>query len=138
MKKVLFILAALLGTISTEATAQAASPMNTEYDKDFNGVKGRFSYAVRPGEALQVTYKLTPLSPVNHAHIMLHTPDPMPLHATVSNSKGKVVFSWRPEQMVYLYDTDWDLSTLKSGEYTVNLYMGAEKNSIHHFNFTKQ
>lgn len=138
MRKILFILAGILGTCSADALAQTASPMNTEYDKHFDGLKGRFAYQVKPGEEMQVSYKLTPMSPEKNAHFVLHTPDAMPLHATISNAKGKEVYSWKPQQMVYLYESDWDLSGLKAGEYTVNLFMGTDKSSIYHFSFTKK
>jgi hypothetical protein len=69
---------------------------------------------------------------------MIQTPDPMPFSATITNASGKVVYTWIPETKVYLYNADWNISSLSSGTYNVNIYMGTEAKSIYQFSFTKQ
>jgi hypothetical protein len=139
MKKVLilFLGAIAFTNLSQAQSAVTASPLNTEYAKKFDGVAGNFTYALNSRENLNINYSFSPLHPADVAHFMVHTPDPMPFWATVSNSSGKVVYTWKPEQKVYLYKTDWNLSKLGSGEYTVNIYLETDKKSIYQFKFTK-
>jgi len=140
--KTALIIFGLWGTLcySTKVNAQAStpppSPINTNAEKAFDGRKGSFMYALNAREQVVVSYQLTPLHPVEKAQFMIHTPDPMPFYATVTNQKGKVVFKWQPAQMVYLYRADWDLSGLKKGEYQVNIFQGADKQSAHQFPLT--
>lgn len=139
MKKVLFLfLGAIALTNQSKAQSSvAASPQNTEYAKKFDGIAGNFTYALNSRENLNVNYSFTPKRPVDVANFMVHTPDPMPFWATITNSSGKVVFTWKPEQKVYLYRTDWNLSKLGSGDYTVNIYLETDKKSVYQFSFTK-
>lgn len=138
MKKSAIILLSFLAITSTALAQTEGSihPNNVAAARDASG--GRFELALNPSEKMQVAYELAPLHPVDKAHFLLHTPDPMPFTATITNSKGKTVYRWKPEQKVYLYQADWDLSGLKSGEYTVNIFTDNQAGSIHQFRFTKQ
>jgi hypothetical protein len=138
MKKALIISTLVLNFIpKSEAQSSLGAPQNTEYAKKFDGIRGGFEYMPNPQEHLYVDYTFSPLHPTDKATFMLHTPDPMPFWATVSDASGKVVYTWKPEQKVYLYKTNWDLSKLKSGTYTVNIYLATEKASLFHYDFSK-
>lgn len=124
---------------SSNVTAQSStvSTQNSDAVKNYDGIRGNFGYALSSTESLNVNYSLTPKNPTSIAHLMLHTPDPMPLSANITNASGKVVLSWTPQEKVYLYNTDLNVSSLSAGVYTVNVYMGTENKSIHSFSFSK-
>lgn len=138
MKKLLFL---FLGAISfatlSKAQSSALNP-NEEAVRKLDATAGHFMYSLNDREKVNVNYSLKPLHPVDVAHFMVHTPDAMPFWATISNQSGKVVYTWKPENKVYLYNADWNVSKLKSGEYTVSIYVGADKQSAFQFKFTKQ
>ena len=139
MKNLLFAIALLLGySFSVSAQSATVSTQNADAVKNYDGVMGNFSYALSAKESLNVNYSLTPKNPTTVAHLMLHTPDPMPLSAKIMDATGKVVLSWKPEQKVYLYNADLNVSSLTAGTYTVNVFMGTDAKSIHSFNFNKQ
>jgi hypothetical protein len=139
MKKLFTILfLALLLREETSAQSAVVSPQNSEAVKNYDGVAGNFGYAISATETLNVNYSLTPKNPTTIAQLMLHTPNPMPLSAKIMDASGKVVLTWTPETKVYLYNVDLNVSSLKSGTYTVNLYMGTDPKSIYNFNFNKQ
>lgn len=138
MKKLLFIFALALGFAQTsKAQTSTVSAQNADAVKNYDGVAGHFDYALSATERVNVNYALTPKKPTTVAHFMIHTPDPMPFSATVSDASGKVVYTWKPETKVYLYNVDWNVSALASGNYTVNIYMGTDKKSIYQFSFNK-
>jgi len=142
MKKALFVFtAAILGMCSASVcSAQTASPSspNEEYVKKIDATMGHFDYKLNERETMNVNYSLSPKTPVNKATFSIQTPDAMPFWANVTNAAGKVVYTWKPEQKVYLYHADWDLSKLSAGEYNVNIYMDGKKSSIYQFKFNKQ
>ena len=139
MKKLFTILFLALGfSASSSAQSATVSAQNADAVKNYDGVSGNFGYALSASETLNVNYALTPKSPVNTAHLMLHTPNPMPLSAKIMDASGKVVLTWTPETKVYLYNVDLNVSSLKTGTYTVNLYMGTDSKSIYNFSFNKQ
>lgn len=138
MKKLLFIFTIALGfTTASKAQSADISAENANAINNYDGVRGNFEYALNDRERVNVNYALNPKNPTTVAHFMLHTPEAMPLWATVTDAAGKVVLTWKPEQKVYLYNADWNVSKLTSGTYTVNVYMDAEKKSIYQFNFSK-
>jgi hypothetical protein len=138
MKKVLIMSVLMLNFVpKSEAQSSLGAPQNTEYAKKFDGIAGHFEYALNARERVNVNYSFSPLHPTDKASFLLHTPDPMPFWATVSDASGKVVYTWKPEQKVYLYKASWDLSKLKSGTYTVNIYLETDKASIFQYNFSK-
>jgi outer membrane lipoprotein-sorting protein len=141
MKKTLFVFTAVLSICSAQiCSAQtAATPsQNEEYAKKIDAVRGHFDYKLNEREAVNVNYSLSPKHPTDIAHFSIHTPSPMPFSATVTNAAGKVVYTWKPETQVYLYNADWNLSKLGAGEYNVNVYMDGQKSSIYQFKFSKQ
>jgi outer membrane lipoprotein-sorting protein len=138
MKKLFLIVVIALG-FNMASTAQSAtiSKANADAVNNLDAVAGSFGYALSATETLNVNYSLSPKNPTTTANLMLHTPDPMPLSAKVMDASGKVVLSWTPANKVYLYQATLNVSPLKSGVYSVNLYMGTDKKSIHQFTFTK-
>lgn len=138
MKRTLTLVIAMLSLcFASKAQSAMGNPQNTEYPK-MDGVGGHFDYIMSARERMNVNYSLTPAHPADKAKLFLHTPEAMPLWATVTNKEGKVVLTWKPEVKNYIYNAELNISKFKSGDYTVNIYMGDEKNSIHTINFTKQ
>lgn len=139
MKKLFFVFALALGFApSTYAQSGIVSAQNADAISKYDGIMGHFDYALNAREHVNVNFGLTPKNPTNVAHFMIQTPDPMPFSATVTDASGKVVYTWVPSNKVYLYQADWNVSALKAGAYTVNIYLGKESKSIHQFSFTKQ
>lgn len=139
MKNLLFIFAVLIGcSLNASAQTSTVSTQNSDAVKSYDGVRGNFNYALSATEQLNVNYSITPKNPTTVAHLMLHTPNPMPLSAKIMNAAGKVVLTWTPDSKVYLYNADLNVSSLEAGTYTVNLYMGSDSKSIHNFSFSKQ
>ena len=138
MKKIINILLIVIGSISAQAQSKAASNANEEAVKNYDGTAGHFEYALNSRERVNVNYALTPRNPVNVAHFMIHTPDPMPFSATIVDAAGKTVYNWKPEQKVYLYNADWNVAALKCGSYTVKVFLENEPKSIYEFQFSKQ
>jgi hypothetical protein len=138
MKKLFLIVVIALG-FNIDSTAQSAtiSKPNADAITNLNAVSGSFGYALSATETLNVNYSLSPKNPSTTANLMLHTPNPMPLSAKIMDQSGKIVLSWTPSSKVYLYQTSLNVSSLKAGVYSVNLYMGEDKKSIHQFTFTK-
>jgi hypothetical protein len=138
MKKLFLIVVIALG-FNIDSTAQSAtiSKANADAVAAVDAVAGSFGYALSATETLNVNYSLSPKNPTTTANLMLHTPDPMPLSAKIMDASGKVVLSWTPTNKVYLYQSSLNTSSLKAGVYSVNLYMGTDKKSIHQFTFTK-
>jgi hypothetical protein len=138
MKKMLLV-SSLALVCSFASTAQSAtiSKANADAVTNLDAVAGSFGYALSATETLNVNYSLSPKNPTTTANLMLHTPDPMPLSAKIMDASGKVVLSWTPTNKVYLYQSSLNTSSLKAGVYSVNLYMGSDKKSIHQFTFTK-
>ncbi len=134
--KYLFLAFMLGCALSNNSFAQTSSSLNTV--KEFDGVGGHFLYQLNEREKVNVNYSLTPKNPSNTAHFMIHTPSPMPFRANILDASGKKVFSWKPQQQVYLYNADWDISSLKKGNYTVQIFLGDEPKSIYEINFMKQ
>jgi hypothetical protein len=138
MKKLFLIVVIALG-FNIDSTAQSAtiSKPNADAIANLDAVAGSFGYALSATETLNVNYSLSPKNPSTTANLMLHTPNPMPLSAKIMDQSGKIVLSWTPSSKVYLYQTSLNVSSLKAGVYSVNLYMGEDKKSIHQFTFTK-
>jgi hypothetical protein len=138
MKKLFLIVVIALG-FNIDSTAQSAtiSKPNADAITNLDAVAGSFGYALSATETLNVNYSLSPKNPSTTANLMLHTPNPMPLSAKIMDQSGKIVLSWTPSSKVYLYQTSLNVSSLKAGVYSVNLYMGEDKKSIHQFTFTK-
>lgn len=138
MKKLLLISSFVLAcSISALAQSATISKANADAISNLDAVAGNFGYALSATETMNVNYSLSPKNPSTTANLMLHTPEPMPLSAKILDATGKVVLSWKPDSKVYLYQTSLNISSLKPGIYSVNIYMGEDKNSIHQFNFTK-
>jgi hypothetical protein len=134
MKTKTLLLTGLCALFSYTASF-AQSTGNRDMDTDVT--KGRFAYALNEREQVQVSYRLAPLNPSTTAHFMIHTPEAMPFRTTVTNSKNKVVYTWTPQSMVYMQEADWDLSALKAGDYTVNIFLGTDNTRVHYFSFRK-
>lgn len=139
MKKILLTVAVILALFS-DLSAQSSSIANANQEalKNFDGIRGNFLYPINDREKVNVNYEFAPKSPAAAASMMIHTPNPMPFWATITNASGKTVFTWKPEQQVYLYRVNWDLSVLPAGSYTVNLFMGEQKGRIFNFPFDKK
>ena len=139
MKKLFLIVVIAIG-FNMDSIAQSAtiSKANADAINNLDAIAGNFGYALSATETMNVNYSLTPKNPTSTANLMLHTPDPMPLSVKILDESGKTVLSWVPETKVYLYNKSLNLASLKAGTYTVNIFMGADKKSIHQFNFTKQ
>lgn len=139
MKKILLTVAVIIGLFSNvKAQSATIANANQEALKNFDGLRGNFLYALNEREKVNVNYEFTPKSPSAVASMMIHTPNPMPFWATITNASGKTVFTWKPEQQVYLYRANWDIAALPAGSYTVNLFMGEQKGRIFHFQFDKK
>ena len=138
MKKLLLASSfVLVCNFSASAQSATISKANADAVAAVDAVAGSFGYALSVTETLNVNYSLSPKNPTTTANLMLHTPDPMPLSAKIMDASGKVVLSWTPTNKVYLYQSSLNTSSLKAGVYSVNLYMGTDKKSIHQFTFTK-
>lgn len=138
MKSTILTLVSLFFLVLGSNAQSTVSAQNADAVKNYDGVSGRFGYALNERETMNVNYSITPKNPTTVAHMMLHTPEAMPLSAKIMDASGKQVLSWMPEQKVYLYNVDLNVSKLSAGTYTVQLYMGADTKMIHSFNFTKQ
>lgn len=138
MKSTLLTLVSIF-FIGFSSNAQSSiSSQNAEAVKNYDGISGRFGYALNERETMNVNYSITPKTPTTVAHLMLHTPEAMPLSAKIVDASGKEVLSWVPTQKVYLYNSDLNVSKLVAGTYTVQLFMGDDAKIIHSFNFSKQ
>ena len=138
MKKLLsFLSIVLFFGYSANAQSATISKANADAINNLDAIVGKFGYALSSTETMNVNYSLSPKNPSTTANLMLHTPNPMPLSAKIMDESGKVVLSWTPDTKVYLYQTSLNISSLKAGIYTVNIFMGTDKKSIHQFNFTK-
>lgn len=139
MKKVIFIFALALGFgFNVNAQSGVISAQNAEAIANYDGVAGRFEYALSATENMNVNYAITPKHPTSIAHFMIHTPEAMPFSAKVSDASGKIVYTWTPVDKVYLYNANWNVASWANGTYTVNVFMGADPKSIYNFTFTKQ
>ena len=138
MKKLYYTLSLVF---ACAACAQAqSSPVpnaNEEAVKNYDGTSGHFEYALNDRERVTVSYALAPKHPVNAAHFSIHTPDPMPFSAIVVDASGKTVYKWKPAQKTYFYQAEWDLVGLKSGAYTVKIFLENSQQSVNEFQFTK-
>lgn len=139
MKRILLTFAVLIGLLSN-VNAQSGSIANANEQalRNYDGIRGNFLYPINDREKVNVNYEFSPKSPTAAASMMIHTPNPMPFWANITNAAGKVVFTWKPEQEVYLYRANWDISTLAAGSYTVNIFMGEQKGRIFNFQFDKK
>lgn len=134
----LFFIFLLVVCYGNSSIAQSiVSKANTDAITNFNGILGRFDYALSETEHLNVNYCLTPKSPRTIAHLMLNTPVQMAFNAKVFDTKGKVVLNWSPESKSHQYDVDLEVGSLSSGEYTIHIYNDKQPNSIYHFSFNK-
>lgn len=127
----------ILGLIGI-AYAQSALNPNEEYLKNQDALTGRFELPLNERERMNVNYSLSPKNPSSEALFLLHTPTPMPLTANVTDASGKVVYTWKPEQQVYMYNVRWDLSKLKPGKYDVNIFSNGSSEKVFQFVFVKQ
>jgi hypothetical protein len=139
MKRIFLSLTVFLGCFAvTNAQSKVASNANEDAIRNYDGTAGHFEYALNSRERVNVNFALTPRNPVTVAHFMIHTPDPMPFSATIVDASGKTVYNWKPEQKVYLYHADWNVAALKSGSYTVKVFLENEPKSVYEFQFSKQ
>ncbi|MBL7713102.1 MAG: hypothetical protein JNL13_11575 [Chitinophagaceae bacterium] len=138
MKKIIYVFLVVLGSVSAQAQSKVTSNANEDAVKNYDGTAGHFEYALNSRERVNVNYALTPRNPVTTARFMIHTPDPMPFSATIVDASGKTVYTWKPGQKVYLYNADWNLTALKSGAYTVKVFLENEPKSVYEFQFSKQ
>ena len=139
MKKIYYILSiACFLSVTVEAQPAVTANANEEAVKNYDGTGGHFEYALNDRERINVNYALTPRYPATIAHFMIHTPDPMPFSAVIVDATGKTVYRWKPEQKVYLYHADWNISGLKSGSYTVKVFLENEPKSVFEFRFSKK
>ena len=139
MKKIYYILSiACFLSVTVEAQPAVTANANEEAVKNYDGTAGHFEYAVNSRERMNVNYALTPKHPVAVAHFMIHTPDPMPFSAVIVDATGKTVYRWKPDDIVYLYHADWNISGLKSGSYTVKVFLENEPKSVFEFRFSKK
>ncbi|MBL7711332.1 MAG: hypothetical protein JNL13_02660 [Chitinophagaceae bacterium] len=138
MKRIILSLALMAGCFAAaDAQSKPGLNANEEAVKNYDGTAGHFEYALNSRERVNVNFALTPKSPGHSARFMLHTPDPMPFFATIVDASGKTVYRWKPEQKVYLYTADWNLAALKSGSYTVKIFLENDPKSIYEFQFSK-
>lgn len=139
MKRILLTFAVIIGLLNN-VNAQSASIANANQEalNKFDGIRGNFLYPINDRERVNVNYEFAPKAPSSAASMMIHTPNPMPFWATITNAAGKTVFTWKPEQQVYLYRANWDLKSLPAGSYTVNIFMGEQKGRIYNFQFDKK
>lgn len=139
MKRILLTFAVIMG-LFTNVKAQAVSAPNANQEAllKFDGIGGNFLYPINEREKVNVNYQFAPKSPTTEASVMIHTPNPMPFWATITDKSGKTMFTWKPETQVYLYEVKWNLAALPAGSYTVNLFMGEQKGRIFNFQFDKK
>jgi hypothetical protein len=138
MKNLLLtLLCGLSFSLESIAQSSSVSSQNEDVVSSYDGITGRFEYPLNASERLNINYTLTPKKPTTVAHLMLHTPDPMPLSAKILDENAQVVLTWTPETKTYLYQTDLNVSSLPIGSYSVHLFMGTEPKSIYHFSFNK-
>ncbi|HTN16696.1 MAG TPA: hypothetical protein VL092_03380 [Chitinophagaceae bacterium] len=138
MKRIILSLAVLSGCFAgAAAQSKTVSNANEEAVKNYDGTAGHFEYALNSRERVNVNFALTPRTPVQSARFALRTPDPMPFSATIVDASGKIVYRWKPEQTTYFYNADWNLDALKSGSYTVKIFLENDPKSIHEFQFSK-
>ena len=137
MKKLFVTFAIVLGLGTVSKAQSAVVNANEEAVKNYDGVRGNFLYPLNDREKVNVNYDLTPKHPTSVAHVTIHTPNPMPFSANITDAAGKVVHTWKPESQVYLYKADWNIEKLPAGKYNVNLFMGDNKQSIYTFQFSK-
>jgi len=120
MKKYLLFLTFI--TVSAPVFSQSASNKEAVEKMKAAGYSGHFTYKTEENKNVNVNYSFTPLEPVASVNFMLHTPNPRPLWFQVTNKAGKVVAEWKPAEAKYLHRGTLDVSSLKAGEYTYNIY----------------
>lgn len=138
MKQTILLLGlALFLSFSSEAQS-AVNPQNKDYVAPaFDGYKGHFDHAISSRETVVASYAFTPARPVNSAHFVLHTAVALPFRANITNEAGKVVYRWEPGKTEMLYETDINLSKLKRGNYTLNIYIDPSAESVQSIAFSK-
>ena len=134
MKYLLFI--AAFGLSATSLCAQYKTNEEAVAAMKAAGHSGHFNYKTGDNKTINVNYSFTPLEPTTAVDFMLHTPNARPLWFQVTNKAGKVVAEWKPDQPKYLHRGTLDISSLKPGEYTYNIYW--DKNIAYSIPFKKK
>lgn len=137
--KQLFLIFALFAGAATSSFAQSSKPVNQNEEavKNFDGTGGRFEFALNERERVNVSYALTPKKPTATARFMIHTPMSTAFSAAIVDASGKTVYNWKPQDVAYAYDVNWNLSALAKGEYTVKIFLNNKAESVNEFTFSK-
>ena len=133
--KYLFFIAAF-GLSATNLCAQHKTNEEAIAAMKAAGYSGHFNYKIEENKTVNVNYSFMPLEPATEVKFSLHTPNPRPLWFQITDKTGKVVAEWKPEQPKYLHRGTLDISSLKPGEYTYNIYW--DKSLAHSVSFRKK
>jgi len=134
MKKIFLLLA--LASLNYMATAQTAR----QTEADPTRIWGHFDIikmTSKGEEHINVNYNLTPKPVGNTLNVNLNTPNPLMLSMKVADAAGRTKYSWKPEQAAPNYNKQFDLTTLASGVYVLNVYDG-NNNKVYSIPFSKQ
>lgn len=133
MKKLLLVLA--LSTLFANAVSAQARQSAT----DPTHVAGHFDVikmTSKGEEHINVNYALFPAPFYDIVKMNLNTPDPMAMSIKIVNMEGQTKLSWKPEQISYRYDQQFDIHNLSAGLYHMDIF-DADNNKIYSVPFTK-
>lgn len=88
-------------------------------------------------EHINVNYALFPAPFYDVVKMNLNTPDPMAMSIKIINTAGQTKLSWKPEQISYRYDQQFDIHNLSPGLYHMDIFDG-DNNKIYSVPFTKE
>ncbi len=140
MKKVFLCTLVTVAGLCYNAKAQSEgmAPQNADAIKSYDGFRGVFEYPVSASERISINYSFSPKAPSSEARFTVSTANPIVVKASIKNEAGKEVLHWVPEHVSNAYIFNWDLSKLKVGNYTLDLYTADDPKSIRQIAFTKQ
>lgn len=134
MKKLLLVLA--LSTLFANVVGAQARQSAT----DPTHVAGHFDVikmTSKGEEHINVNYALFPAPFFDVVKMNLNTPDPMAMSIKIVNTAGQTKLSWKPEQISYRYDQQFDINNLSPGLYHMDIFDG-DNNKIYSVPFTKE
>jgi hypothetical protein len=134
MKKIFYL---LLLSLSTQVKAQTNDNQTMEraYSEQF--ISGSFRHWVGQ-DSVNINFVFSPkVVTQGFVKVTLHTPTAQPLWIFVTDMLGKKRLEWKPQEAVYLYNPQIDLSKLSPGAYQYHICFGKEL-SIKTISFIKK
>jgi len=137
MKKILVVLALSclftnINVVNAQTVRQSAIDP-TRVDGHFDVIK----MTSKGEEHINVNYCLFPAPFFDVVKINLNTPDPMPMSIKIVSANGQTKFAWKPEQVSYRYDQQFNIQSLAPGLYHMDIY-DANNNKMYSVPFSKE